>query len=862
MAETKYSIRLAAVNGFAATFADFEKESDKLQESLKAQQAELRRLNNTAKKIDGHERLQKALKATGADLDSAREKQARLTREQRQAGERLEALANDYAAAGAEVKRLEASTDATAGQVRAARAEYNRLGRELGQAERAHRSLTTEQDKTVASVRTLEAAHRSQRNELDRTEAALQRAGVDTGRLADEQKRLEAATERANTALQTQRGRLAAVGDAQGRIDANRMARADLHGQMLETAALGYVATRPLAEAMDFEGAMAGVSKLVDFKDGEQAAMASEILKLSTDREIAGGGLDAVGIAQIVESAAQSAVPKDELIPFARDAAQMATAFGMTAADAGQTMMQWRASMNLDQGQAVGLADTVNYVADRTKNVSPAMVSEVLRRQGAVAMTAGFNAQQTAGLAAALLSSGAGPEVAATALKNATGALTKGGAATKSQRETMMQLGFSPEQLARDMQADAPETMVRVLEALQEQPPEEINALISQLFGEESKGAITPLLTNLGLLREAFTNASDTAKQNGSMQAEAARQADLHGTSWKTFLNEVNRTTTAVGTALLPVMTAVLEPTGAFVGMIGDAAESFPMVTAAIGTAAGALVALKTGALAMKFAGLLVGQGFNRAGLIRARLDARTARSASLADAAYARLNGVLARLGMGAGGAAAGGAGGRSGGGTPASRGGLRGRLAGMGAGLKYGAPLMLLSGGLQAAEGIANGDAEGAGAAIGSTGGGLAGAWAGGAAGAALGSVVPVVGTAIGGVVGSVLGGLGGSMGGGWLGEKAGGLWDSLFGDGPPDRLAEPGEVAKTVTNTDNRRVVVEAGAIQVQASGNQATDEALVDSLLAKLEQRMMAGMNDDGGGVLGVRLGASLTDGGGN
>jgi hypothetical protein len=70
----------------------------------------------------------------------------------------------------------------------------------------------------------------------------------------------------------------------------------------------------------------------------------------------------------------------------------------------------------------------------------------------------------------------------------------------------------------------------------------------------------------------------------------------------------------------------------------------------------------------------------------------------------------------------------------------------------------------------------------------GGVTGAWAGGASGAAVGaavgSVVPVLGTAIGGAVGGaigmVLGGLGGESIGGWLGKK-------LFGDAPPEPIAE---------------------------------------------------------------------------
>ncbi|MEC8917776.1 MAG: phage tail tape measure protein [Pseudomonadota bacterium] len=920
MAESSYSIRLAAVNDFSAAFRDYEAEAAALGDTIRDQQSDLRRLNDTMSRVDGMQRMQRELAATANKLDEARVSQVALEREQRAAGERVEMLGQQYAAASAKLKAYEASTEASAGEVRSARAEQNRLERELGQASRAQDRAAAAVDKGVASVRTLEAAQRAQRNELGRSEEALRQAGVDTGRLADEQRRLEQATERANTALNAQRGSMERLGAAQGRVEANRAARADLHGRMFETAAIAYVASRPMAAGMDFERSMAGIEKLVNFdSEDDRNAMASQILKLSTDREIAGGGLDAAGIASIVEAGAQSNLARDELIPYARDAARMATAFDIDAQTAGQTMMQWRASMNLDQAQAVGLADTVNYVSDRSKNVTPAAVSEVLRRQGSVAMTAGFTPQQAAGLSAALLSSGAGEEISATALKNTTGALTKGSAATKSQREAMEQLGFDPRQLARDMQVNAPAATVKVFEALAKQPPEETSALISQLFGEESKGAITPLLTNLDNLRRSFALAGDTAKQTGSMQAEASRVADLDATSWDTFTAKIARTTTLIGTAMLPVMSTVLEPLGAAVDLVGDAAEAYPAIAAAIGTAAGALVALKVGALGIKFAGLLVGQAFNKAGLARAKVDARIAQTATAADGALGRLNRRLATLGAGGAGAGRGGraagagaaAGATAGGAAAASRGGWWSRLSGSTkAAGAVAVPLMLTTGALQAADGVASGDSQEVGAALGSTGGGLAGAWAGGAAGAAVGSVVPVIGTAIGAAVGSIVGGMGGGLAGDWVGRKAGQAWDWAFdedeAEAPDDaiaggagrrqrrrarasvpeapatlstealeaafaltsrlgavgnRLASPEDAAKNVvTATDNRSVTVQAGAIQVQASGNRETDEALVQSILAQLEQRLRNGMGWDEAG-LDVRIGAALTDGGG-
>ena len=78
-------------------------------------------------------------------------------------------------------------------------------------------------------------------------------------------------------------------------------------------------------------------------------------------------------------------------------------------------------------------------------------------------MAAGFSEIQAASLSAALLSGGA-REVSATALKNITGALTKGDSVTSRQAAAFEKLGFDPAQLSSDMIDNAPDTLIRVFE--------------------------------------------------------------------------------------------------------------------------------------------------------------------------------------------------------------------------------------------------------------------------------------------------------------------------------------------------------------------------------------------------------------
>lgn len=851
MAESKYSLRLAAVDAYSKTFGDFGKKADELQEQVKAQRAELEKLNRTARDADGYAKLSEKVEKTTTALQAARAEQSRIGREHQQASAQVERLSQEYGQASATLKALEASTEATTAQVRTARAEHARLGRELNAAAASVKKLDGAQDRNTASVRTLEAAQRSERNELQRLQTALTGAGVDTGKLASEQKRLEAATEQANAALQAQRARLDAVRSAQGRVDANRDARADLRGQLVETAAVAYLAAKPVSQAMDLETAMADVAKVVTFEEGQREAMASENLKMASDRLISSAGITAVDLAKIQYAAGQSGIGNDAkdsagkqaaIVEFTRDAAIMGAAFDLDAQTAGETMAGWRASMNLDRQGTLDLADATNHLGN-SFNATPADIAAVVKRYGAVGTASGLSPQQTAALSAAFLNPGTEKEIAGTGFKNFTAALTKGKAATKGQRETWEALGFDPEELAAGMQQDAPKVIMDVLQALKQAPEEEQSALATQLFGSESIGAIMPLLQNLGEVERAFGMVANKADAAGSMMKEAAGVADTSRSGWNAFVAKLTRLSTLVGTAMLPALNAVLVPLGAVVDGLSWAAETFPNVTAAIAVAGGGLAALKVGALGLKFAGLMVGQAFNKAGLARAKLDANTARTALTADRAVLRLNAAMARLG--AGGAAGGLGGGRAGKGGARGAGGKlasAGRLAG-----RVAAPLMLAAGAADLVSLVSEGaDAKAIGGSVGSTAGGLGGMWGGAAAGAAIGSVVPVIGTAAGGIVGGAIGGLAGSEAGSWIGEKLGAL---------VDRLSSPEAVAKEVVNNTDSRQMTFAPVIHVNGA-DQATSSALADQVIAKMRGEFVPLIMAN---PLAVRRGAALTDG---
>lgn len=859
MAESKYSLRLVAQDAFSSTFGDFKKKSKGLEDSLKGHQAELRKLNAQAKDMAGLVKLQGALKGTEEALKKAREEQARLGREQDQAKAKSNELAAAYVKATAATKALEASTTATKAEMASARAEQKRLGRELDVVTGSLRKMDAQQDKATAGVNALERVIRRERDELGRLDASLTKAGVDTSKLTSEQARLKAATESVNKALQGQRAKLDAVSTAQKRVDGNKAARADLRGQFVETAAVGYLASRPVDQAMKLETAMADVGKVINFEGKQREEMASANLRMASDRLIASSGMTAVDLAKIEYAAGQSGIGNEEktsegkqarVMEFTRDAAIMGSAFDINAQTAGETMAGWKASMKLDRAQTLDLADSVNYLGNNF-NATAADIAAVVKRFGAVGSASGLSPEQTAALSAALLNPGTEKEIAGTGFKNFTSSLVAGKSATKGEKAQWKELGFDPEQIAKDMQTNAPATIMEVLKAIRDQPREEQAAIATTLFGSESIGAIQPLLENLDPLEKAFGMVGDKSKyatsklgDMGSMMQEAAGVANTSRTGWNAFTARLTRLSTVVGNAMLPVLNAVLVPLGALVDGFSWAAETFPKLTGTLAVAAAGIAALNVGALGLKFVGLLFGQTFNRAGLAKAKMDLTTAQTATSATGALARLNVALNSLGRGGGGVdlegrkarrkgrrgarasaagpaatagakaasaavaakAAGGLGGaklaaegaevaKAAGGGLARVGSLAGtatKVAGRAA-----VPLMLVSSGIEVAQGIADGDAKQIGSGLGGAGGGMAGAWAGGAAGAAIGSVVPIIGTAIGGILGAAIGGFLGSEAGSWVGEGLGGL----FADDPKEEKAPsegPAAAAKPLSES----------------------------------------------------------------
>ncbi|AAN69459.1 MULTISPECIES: phage tail tape measure protein [Pseudomonas] len=357
--------------------------------------------------------------------------------------------------------------------------------------------------------------------------------------------------------------------------------------------------------AIDFESQMADVRKVVNFDTPDQfKKMGDDIGRMSERLPMA-----ATDIAKIVAAGGQSGIARDELLGFAEAAVKMGIAFDQTADESGDMMTTWRTAFRMNQAEVVSLADRINYLGNtgpaNTKKIS-AIVTEV----GALGEVAGMSSAQVAAIGATMAGVGVKQDVAATGIKNFMLAMTKGTAATKAQADAYKALRLDAKTVAENMQKDAQGTTLDLLKRISLIDAAKRPAILSELFGTESITAITPLLTNLELLRSNLDKVNDAKKFAGSMEQEYASRAATTRNNMTLLRGSIDRVAVAIGNALLPGINAVLEQLRPWISHMAQMISDNPQLVRGIVIAGAAFTALRAAVFAATVATRVLGVAF------------------------------------------------------------------------------------------------------------------------------------------------------------------------------------------------------------------------------------------------------------
>ena len=412
-----------------------------------------------------------------------------------------------------------------------------------GDAQRAEKALTQEYDKAVGAASKLSTELSNRRDGLEKQRSALKAAGVETTALADAERQLAEATKAAKAQvaelgpayerLAAQQRDMKAVGveshsaiakqvaetraaferlKASGQLTGAELAQASLKaelrirelnaqtGSLAETldrargsvvglAAAGAGLTVVSKAAIDFESAMSDVRKVVEGTDEQISKLGSELKSLSSE-EIP---ITAEGLAKIAAAGGQIGVPIEKITEFTRLAAEMAVAFDISADDAGTSVAKLGNNFELPIAGVRALGDAINVLGNTTAAKEKDII-EVLTRVGGASKQFGLTAEQTAALAASMLSLGTSSEVVATGVNAMLSKLQTASEGSKDFREGLASIGIDARKLARDVRDHPQQALIEFLGTLEQLDKQTRSEILVKLFGLEYQDDIARLV--------------------------------------------------------------------------------------------------------------------------------------------------------------------------------------------------------------------------------------------------------------------------------------------------------------------------------------------------------------------------------
>lgn len=396
--------------------------------------------------------------------------------------------------------------------------EIEKLEKEISETEKPTKQLTSALKDKEKELGTLNKRIVGTEESFNKYNDILEKSGVNTKNLVEESERLKKEYKEQEESLtrlkKVEEDRQKHLANISKMKDTGKNLKDSGEKQVKTGAVQAGVIALGVKLAIDDESSFADVKKTTGLVGAEAEKFRREIIQATKDIPLMNDE-----IYNIAAAAGQAGIKQKELTRFTGDAAVMSVAFDQIAKDSGSTMATWRTSFGMTQDQVMKLGDQVNYLANSV-NASATDISEVVNRVGAVGKNAGLSVEQVGALGASLVAMGQTPEIASTAIKNMTGALTKGYAVTKAQAGAYAMLGLDAEKVAKQMQVDGDGTMLMVLEKINKINPAEKGALISQLFGDEAKAGVSQLSGQLDLLKENFRRVADESQYGGSMMAE------------------------------------------------------------------------------------------------------------------------------------------------------------------------------------------------------------------------------------------------------------------------------------------------------------------------------------------------------
>ncbi len=364
----------------------------------------------------------------------------------------------------------------------------------------------------------------------------------------------------------------------------------------------------PIREAMRFETAMSGVAKVVDAPKQKIEELGEALLHLTRTLP-----LTAVELAEIAEAGGQMGIAAQDIESFVVITAKIATAFKMTAEDAGTAIGKLKNLYKLTIPDIEKLADAINTLGNNT-NAVERDITRIMVEVGGMAQVFGLTGRQTAALAAALLSLGVPVASVDTTISAMLSKLQAANVGTNEFKQALAELGISADRLAIDIAENPQKALLEFLETLKRLDSKELSEKLVKLFGLEYQKNIATLIQGLDEYKRALGLAENETETAGAVNDEYARGLQTLENQFNLARNAVQEL--AIQLAFLETAKTVVMFFKDLVNGVTDLARSFPILSQ-LASMAG-IVAASLGALGLAVSGfaLVFGKAFEAARML------------------------------------------------------------------------------------------------------------------------------------------------------------------------------------------------------------------------------------------------------
>ncbi|WP_353287677.1 phage tail tape measure protein [Wolbachia endosymbiont (group B) of Gerris lacustris] len=405
------------------------------------------------------------------------------------------------------------------------------------------------------------------------------------------------------SSIEVLKGKYGKLGSAIRSHQSFLASKAHFKSQIIETIGLGLTLAAPVKVAIDFESAMADVTKVVDFKKGtdEATKFAKKLKEMS--RTIP---LSAAELAQIAASGGQLGIKKEDLFMFTETVAKMSTAFDMSAEQAGDSIAKLSNVYGIDVSKMEYVGNVINHLSDNTAAKAKDMV-EALAIVGGTAKQFGLDIKETSSLVNAFVSLGKQPAKAATAINALLSKLQTAEEQGGDFKAALEQMGITAEEIVQRISENGEEVLLYFFQTLKKMDNQERSTILMKLFGQEYQDDIALLAGSFNKYEDAIKLLANTEKYKSSLQEEFKNRADTTANKLRLLRNAIAEVGMNLGSVMLPTLKSIAEFLQEKTRYIAEFAEKYPTLTTAIMGTVASLISLKIVAVGLGYGFTLLG---------------------------------------------------------------------------------------------------------------------------------------------------------------------------------------------------------------------------------------------------------------